>query len=118
MKALVALILSRHLWGHIPRSTRNYRVGNQTHSGEEHYDSDGRQFDYQQGLFSTASGFIVGPTQSIQQTQRYLSPGAKRSAFKLNTHIPHLPAHSGAYAQIQLYLLRLTLGLGAARPMW
>ena len=79
---------------------------------------EGRQFDYQQGLFSTASGFIVGPTQSIQQTQRYLSPGAKRSAFKLNTHIPHLPAHSGAYAQIQLYLLRLTLGLGAARPMW
>jgi hypothetical protein len=64
--------------------------------------TEGRQFDYQKGLFSRAFEFIVGPTQSIQQAQLYLFPWAKRPGFKLNTDLP-LPqwsAQSGAYAQI------------------
>lgn len=79
--------------------------------------TEGRQFDYQKGLFSKAFKFIVGPTQSIQQTQRYLFPGAKRTGFKLNTDLPlpHWSAQSGAYANTTFYLLRLTLGLGAAK---
>ena len=78
--------------------------------------TEGRQFDYQKGLFSKAFEFIVGPTQYIQQAQRCLFPGAKRPAFKLNTDLPlpHWSADSGAYADTTFYLLRLTLELGVA----
>jgi hypothetical protein len=50
--------------------TRNYKVYEIRHTyirGKGHCDSDRRlRFNYQQGLFSKALGFIVGPTQSIQ----------------------------------------------------
>ena len=106
MKALVGLILSRHLWGHTPRPSRHYRVGN--HTSEEKNTMiliEGRQFHYRKGLFSKTFAVIVGPTQSIQQAQRYLFPGAKRPGFKLNIDppLPHWSAQSGASAQIHGY---------------
>ena len=65
--------------------------------------TDGRQFDYQKGLFSKALEFIVQSTQSIEQAQRYLFPGAKRPGFKVNTDLP-LPHWS---AQILLFIFNV-----------
>jgi len=113
MKALVALSLSRHLWGHTPHSTRHYRVANQTHiRGEEHYDSDRRtavRLPERTFLQSVQNYCRVQPVYSI-------GTGAKRPGFKLNTDLPlpHWFTQSGAYANTTFYLLRLTLGLGAA----
>lgn len=68
--------------------------------------TEGRQFDYQKGLFSKAFEFIVRSTQSIQQAQRYLFLGAKRPGFKVNTdlRLPHCSAQSGAYALILRFI--------------
>ena len=62
--------------------------------------NEGRQFDYQKGLFSKAFEFIVEPTQSIPQARQCLSPGTKRPGLKLNTDVP-LPHWS---AQILLFI--------------
>jgi hypothetical protein len=109
MKALGVLIQTSSL-GTSLRSTRNYRTGNQTHiSREEHYDSDRRTaVPLPERTFSKAFVYIVGPTQYIQQTKRYLSPGAKRPGFKLNTDLSQLSSREWYLAHLQRYRLRLT----------